>query len=675
MCGIAGIIDYRGRSDGKILTGKMLSVINYRGPDESGIYHSPHASLGNVRLSIIDIKGGHQPLSDPSGRYWIVFNGEIFNYKELRKDLEARGNIFKSQSDTEVLIQLYAAHREKCLDMLNGQFAFAIWDKQKEELFIARDRVGIRPFFYNLNNGVFSFASEIKSIFQQPAISRELRPESLSQISTYWTTITPYTAFKDIYELSPGHYGIYNPDGLKTFKYWDLPFDRVKRKVPLPEAMERFHEIFSDSVRIRLRADVEVAAYLSGGIDSSATVSYIKDIEPGILNTFSIGFAEKDYDESHYQAEAVKYFNTNHKSYLCTSKEIADYFPEVVWHSEIPLTRTAPAPMMLLSKLVRDNNIKVVVTGEGSDELLAGYDIFKEAQIRRFWASHPDSTIRPLLLARLYSYIPQINQSNSTILKMFFGYKLDDVGNPYYSHILRWNNANHIKKHFSGRLKDELKNFSVFDPITATLPADFNSWDHLSKSQWIETTVFMSGYLLSSQGDRMSMANSVEGRYPFLDFRLIEYCSELQPDLKLNGLTEKYLLKKLLKNKIPPDIIKRTKQPYRAPVKNVFLSENSPEYVREMLSDNYAKRAGIFDPDSLKGNLSRIEKRGVTSEIDDMFITNVISTHLLHSQFIENNNRLTGSSGLNNLTLTEDMLEFSSSEPTSININQNVKLL
>ncbi len=654
MCGIAGIVDFGRKTDSRTITEKMLSVISYRGPDESGIYHSPFATLGNVRLSIIDIKGGQQPLSDPSSRYWISFNGEIFNYRELRNDLEKKGNIFKTNSDTEVIVQLYALYKEKCLYLLNGQFAFVIWDKLEEELFMARDRVGIRPFFYNIRDGIFTFASEIKSIFQQNKVVKEIRSESLSQISTFWTTITPYTVFKEIFELSPGHYAIYNRNGFITKRYWNLSFKDSGDFLSMNEALESFHEIFSDAVRIRLRADVEVAAYLSGGIDSSATVAYIKNIEPGVLNTFSIGFAEKEFDESHYQNEAVKYFNTSHKSYICSSADIARSFPEVIWHSEIPLTRTAPTPMFLLSKLVRENNIKVVVTGEGSDELLAGYDIFKEASIRRFWASQPNSTIRPLLLKKLYPYISQINQSNSTMLKVFFGYKLEDVDNPFYSHLLRWNNSNHIKKHFSGDIKSQLSNHSDYDTLTESLPEDFRSWDHLAKSQWLETSIFMSGYLLSSQGDRMSMANSVEGRYPFLDYRVIEFCNKLNGDMKLRGLKEKYLLKKLLQNKIPDDIINRTKQSYRAPVRNVFISENPPEYVGEMLSETYTNKAGLFNFSSISSVISRIKKTGITSEMDDMLLTTIISTHLLFNQFIENNNEGFKAKKLRNLRIIDD---------------------
>jgi asparagine synthase (glutamine-hydrolysing) len=298
MCGVAGIIDYTGKSESIPAVKEMLRSFNYRGPDESGIYHSPIATIGNVRLSIIDLATGQQPLSDISGRFWIVFNGEIFNYIELREDLEKKGVKLKTQSDTEVLVNLFAIYGEKCLNLLNGQFAVAIWDKKEEKLFIARDRVGIRPLFYTVANGVLYFASEIKALFENRDVKRELNPESLAQIYTFWTAITPATAFRDISELSPGHYLVYSRKGLVVHKFWELSFNDCNTAISLSDALEKFNELFTNAVRIRLRADVEVAAYLSGGIDSSTTVAYIKDIEPGVLNTFSIGFEDKDFDES-----------------------------------------------------------------------------------------------------------------------------------------------------------------------------------------------------------------------------------------------------------------------------------------------------------------------------------------------------------------------------------------
>ena len=654
MCGVAGIVDYRGITNTVSATEAMLRSFSYRGPDESGIYKSPAATIGNVRLSIIDLLSGQQPLSDLSGRYWIVFNGEIFNYIELREELERKGINLRTHSDTEVLVNLYALYKEKCLNLLNGQFAFAVWDKQEEEIFIARDRVGIRPLFYTLADGAFFFASEIKALFQNPGISRELNPENLAQIYTFWTAITPGTAFRDIYELSPGHFMTFSKRGIRTEKFWELNFNNTNSLVTLADAIDSFDELFTSAVRIRLRADVEVAAYLSGGLDSSTTVAYIKNLEPGILNTFSIGFEDKDFDESTYQEEAVRYLDTNHRSITCSSKEIANFFPKVVWHSETPLTRTAPTPMLILSRLVRDNNIKVVITGEGSDEILAGYDIFREAIIRRFWATQPTSSLRPMLLKRIYPDIPHLRNASPNILKMFFGYKLEDTGNPLYSHLLRWNNSNHIKKHFSGNIKAAVDGYDPLASLAAGLPGDFQRWSPLAKAQWLETSVFMSGYLLSSQGDRMGMANSIEGRYPFLDYRVIEFCSTLPDKFKLNGMNEKFLLKKLMHGRIPESIVRRPKQPYRAPISSVFLSKGRPEYVADMLSEKQTRKTGIFNYNSISALLGKVENTGIASEVDNMVITSVISTHLLYNQFIDNNNPEFQNAPLNNLKVIQE---------------------
>lgn len=655
MCGVAGIVDFNHKNNTTQALTAMLRPVCYRGPDESGIWHSEFVALGNVRLSILDLTTGRQPLSDPSGRFWIAFNGEIFNYIELRHELSKAGNKFRTNTDTEVVVQLYAKYGVSCLQKLNGQFVIAIWDKLEKELFVARDRVGVRPLFYNLTNGVFAFGSEIKSLFSLNHITRELVPENLAQIYTFWTAITPNTPFKGIFELSPGHFLRFNKNGLNTERFWQLDYSVKRQDIRVGEAIEEFDELFASAVRLRLRADVEVAAFLSGGIDSSTTVSYIKKVGPRVLNTFSIGFSEKDFDESAYQEKAARYFNTNHKSVICTSSDIAEVFPKVVWQSETAMTRTAPAPMMILSKLVRDNNIKVVITGEGSDEILAGYDIFREDRIRRFWAAQPDSGLRPSLLKKIYPDIPHLKKAGPAMLKMFFGYRLSDTSDKFYSHLLRWNNSNHIKKHLSAEVKNRISGYSPLDDLNAKLPDDFMKWDPLARAQWLETTVFMSGYLLSTQGDRMGMANSIEGRYPFLDHRVIEFCSGLPADMKLKGLNEKYLLKKLTAGRIPENIRRRPKQPYRAPIQSVFLSENPPEYVREMLSETYTRKTGIFDHGVINETISRIRKTGLASEVDQMAITAVISTHILNDLFIENNNGEFHYGDLKNLRIIEDI--------------------
>jgi asparagine synthase (glutamine-hydrolysing) len=310
--------------------------------------------------------------------------------------------------------------------------------------------------------------------------------------------------------------------------------------------------------------------------------------------------------------------------------------------------------MLILSKLVRDNNIKVVITGEGSDEILAGYDIFREAIIRRFWASQPSSSLRPTLLKRIYPDIPHLRNASPNILKMFFGYRLEDTDNPLYSHLLRWNNSNHIKKHFSENLREKVNGYDPLADLSGRLPKSFMEWSPLARAQWLETTVFMSGYLLSSQGDRMAMANSVEGRYPFLDYRVIEYCSSLPDRLKLNGLNEKYLLKKLMAGRIPESIVKRPKQPYRAPISSVFMGMGRPDYVDEMLSEKMTRNAGIFNYESVGALVSKIKKAGTGSEMDNMVITSVISTHLVYSQFIEKKDSEFRNSTLRNLRIVEE---------------------
>ena len=657
MCGIAGIYNYHSTKElsTERSVKKMLSLINHRGPDESGIYLNQNIGIGSVRLSIVDLSTGQQPLSDESENFWIVYNGEIFNYPELRADLIGKGIKLKTHCDTEVVVQMYALYGANCLNQFNGQFAFCIWDKNKKELFLARDRVGIRPLFYWAKNEAFAFCSEIKGLFSLDQIERSLNPESLAQIFTFWTTITPNTPFKDIFELQPGHCMFVDAKGIRIKQYWSLDFPASKKTHTslLSDSIEELHELLHDAVKIRLRADVPVGAYLSGGLDSSVTTAFINDINPDILNTFSIGFKEKAFDETGYQLEAAKYFNTNHTAFTCTPKEIAENFAQTIWHTEFPILRTSPTPMFLLSKKVRENNIKVVITGEGADEILAGYNIFKEAKIRRFWAKDPNSKVRPRLLAKLYPYLPLINNSPDLALKMFFGYKLTDTDDPLYSHQLRWNNTSRIKSFFSDSFADKLIKYNPLDGVYNTLPNHFDSWSDLAKSQYLESTIFMSGYLLSSQGDRMSMGNSVEGRYPFLDYRMIEFCSSLPDNFKLNSLNEKFILKKLSVGKIPPSISKRPKQAYRAPIAASFFNQDAPGYIAELLSEETLKAFGIFDPVKVKQFIINTKQQNVISEIDQMAIAGILSTQLLYLMFVDQP-IITNLDSLNNYRIIDD---------------------
>lgn len=640
MCGIAGIYNYKSpiEHSNEINVKRMLSVIDHRGPDESGVYINTNIGLGSVRLSIIDLASGQQPMPDISKRYWIVYNGELFNYKELKVDLEKKGIKFNTNSDTEVVIQMYATYGVDCLKQFNGQFAFCIWDKIKDELFIARDRVGIRPLFYWYEKQMFAFCSEIKGLLTLDQIQRKINPDGLSQIFTFWSALSPTTPFENIFELQPGHFMLVNKHEKKINRYWSLEFqpEQSKQNFKIADCTDELFDLLNDAVKIRLRADVPVGAYLSGGLDSSLTTALISKINPNNLNTFSISFDEESYDETKYQHEVSQYLNTNHSSFFCTSDDILENFSKTIWHTEYPILRTSPTPMYLLSKKVHENNIKVVITGEGADEILGGYNIFKEAKVRRFWANQPDSKTRPKLLSKLYPYLPQLKDSSDFSLKMFFGYKLTDTDNPFYSHLLRWHNTSRLKSFFNNDFSESIQSKDHLTEIQELLPKNYNDWSLLSKSQYLETSIFMSEYLLSSQGDRMAMANSVEGRYPFLDYRVIEYCSGLPDNFKLNGLNEKYILKRLSSGRIPDTITKRSKQAYRAPISNSFFSSNGIKFITELLSENSIKNNGIFDSNKVRALILKLKKQSTISEIDQMAITGIVSTQILVEQFILN---------------------------------------
>ncbi len=641
MCGIAGYIgQYESfpRPEGLDILNRMMTRIRHRGPDHCGLYLEGGTGLGNVRLSIIDLLGGAQPLSNAKGSMWIVYNGEVYNYKELKADLVKRGHVFKTQCDTEVVLHMYEEYGWEALNYLNGQFAFAIWDTIKKECFFARDRMGIRPLYYTIVNGTMVFGSEIKSLFEFPRCRRVFSAEAFKEVFTFWATLTPNTIFKDVYELEPGQCAWYRHGRIETKKYWSFGNHNSGEefKGSFMEALEQFKNLFADSVSLRLRSDVPVAAYLSGGLDSSTTTFFIKDLAPRNLNTFSIGFSDNSFNETEFQQEVSSYLNTDHKSICCTAQNIAEWFPKVVWHAEIPILRSSPAPMLGLSKLVHDEGIKVVITGEGADEAFAGYNIFKETIIRRFWSRIPSSKIRPLLLKRLYPYIPSIRHASPGILRMFFGYKLEDVNSPVYSHVLRWQNTSNIQKLFSEDLRRAVNTYLPIEHYSNSIRSEINGFSPLSKAQYIESTIFMSGYLLSSQGDRMSMANSVEGRYPFLDHRILDFAISLPDDFKLKGFNEKYILKELMKDKLPNSIVGRSKQAYRAPVMESFLGSDAPEYVADSLSRKMIEDCNIFDFDQVSSLLKKIKYSELSSEVDSMALVGILSTQLLFQSYIQN---------------------------------------
>ncbi len=640
MCGIAGYFNLKGESPpDRELIGRMVNMIRHRGPDEFGAYMDNICALGQARLSIIDLATGSQPLSNEDETLWITFNGEIFNYIELRAELEKSGHRFKTRSDTEVIVHSYEQWGEDCLSHFNGQFAFAIYDKKDKSLFVARDRLGIRPVFYTTQSGRFYFASEIKSIFCEPAIPRKLDYKGLDEIFTWWTTSPPRTAFENINELEAGTFIEIKDGRLEERQYWSMDFPtEFDSGRNLDSWAEELHALLVDAVRLRLRADVPVGAYLSGGLDSSATTALIRNFTDTRVDTFSIAFHDKAYDESGYQNQMAEFLGTNHHQIQCSYKDIAENFPKVIWHTERPILRTAPAPLFMLSGLVRRNNFKVVLTGEGADEILAGYDIFKETLIRNFWAREADSEWRPALLKRLYPTLPLSASRAKFYLETFYKSGLSETGEFYFSHIPRINTTTKIKDYFADDVKSQLKGHDSVRSFKAHIPESFYKWRHLLRAQYLEARSLLSGYLLSSQGDRVSAANSIEGRYPFLDHRVVELGARIPPWYKILGLKEKLVLKKAMKKELPPEITDRVKQPYMAPDSNSFFQEDSPAYISDILSETSLREAGVFNPlfvSKLSAKCARLHHSHLSFK-DNMSFIGILSAQLLIDQYVDN---------------------------------------
>jgi asparagine synthase (glutamine-hydrolysing) len=637
MCGIAGTVDWNGDSPPEVAQLRaMLGAIRHRGPDEAGIYTDRQAGLGSVRLSIIDLNTGRQPISNEDGSLWIVFNGEIFNYLELRAELVRRGHRFVTQSDTEVILHLYEEHGVGCLNELNGQFAIAIWDLVHQTLFLARDRIGICPLFYTeLAHGLV-FGSEMKAVLASRRISARIDQHALAQALTFWAPIAPRTVFEGIRELPPAHYLIARPEGATVARYWDLAFPRAGEELRISEAdaIDQLRWLLSDATRLRLRADVTVGSYLSGGLDSTYIAALVREHTPEALQTFSISFEDAAFDERSYQEVASTYLGTQHHRVECRTADIGAHFPDVVWHAEAPILRTAPVPMFVLSQLVRDHGIKVVLTGEGADEFFGGYNIFREDKVRRFWAREPDSVLRPLLLQRLYPYVADLSRGGNGYLAAFFGAGLTATDVPGYSHHIRWRNTARLHRLLSAEVQATLDTCNCVEEFLGGLDGTHMTFSPLARAQALEITSFMSPYLLSSQGDRMLSAHGVEGRFPFLDHRVIEFANALPPGLKLRGLEEKHILRKSAAGLLPPEIAQRRKQPYRAPIQRAFFGHSLP-YVDELMAHEALRSAGIWNPDAVDKLRRKCASENRISEVENMALVAILSTQLLHHLFVD----------------------------------------
>ena len=632
MCGVIGIYGFESdQTYRKEILIKMISSLKHRGPDGWGYYISPDIALGHTRLSIVDLSTGDQPMVTETNV--IIFNGEIYNYIELRAELEKNGLRFHTTCDTEVLLKAYEFYGEECFEKFNGQFAVLIWNKKRKELIIARDRFGVRPLYILKHKNHLYFSSELKAFDQVRDYQREFDQKRLYEHCLLWNTFGDHTVYKDIKSLPGGSYALYkNGRKVKEERYYDIGRTPGPNFSSYNDAKDAFKSLMDDAVKIRLRSDVPVGAYLSGGIDSSVILHLINNHAINKFKTFSITFEDKEYDESGFQQDMVNHINSEHHSVNITYQKIDRAFPDAVYHFERPVFRTAPVPLFLLSEIVRENNIKVVLTGEGADEILWGYDSYKELKILEFWSKYPDSKIRPHLIKKLYPHLSHYKDgSHYGMMRMFYEDFLKEYNNELASLNIRIHNNKILQNYFNKECNIEFDKINLIQELRTWLPDNYDSFSLLQKNQYLEMRTLLSGYLLSSQGDRMSMAHSVEGRYPFLDHRVVDMLFTMNEEYKLKGFNQKYILKNSYQNQIPSSIINRPKRPYMAPDLRSFIVNGKPtDNTAFFLSEDLLRDYQIFNPKWVHRFLKKFSD-GIPESIgyrDNMIITFILSTQI-----------------------------------------------
>lgn len=633
MCGIAGYVGAGlAAEDAASRLKAMADAIAHRGPDDAGIHVGSGFGLAHRRLAVVGLDDGQQPMANTDGTLHITYNGEIFNHIELRRDLENHGCRFRTGSDTEVILHLYERMGTECVTLLNGDFAFAIWDEPRRRLVLARDRMGVRPLYYTWHGGRFHFASEVKALLTVPGIGARMDPIALDQIFTLWAPIPPRTVFDGIAELPPAHVMTVEDGTARQHAYWALDFSEEAAGRSEAGHAEEARALLEDATRIRLRADVEVGSYLSGGLDSSIVSAMAARMAPAGLRTFAIGFSDDAFDEGAFQKIMTEALGTRHHRINSGPGDIATVFSDVVRHAEQPVLRTGPAPLYRLSQLVREVGIKAVLSGEGADEIFAGYDIFKEARIRRFCARQPGSRLRPHLFRRIYPYLSTLQRQTPEYLGAFFGVGADRSDDPLFSHRPRFRATAGAKLFYSAALRERLDGYDAADEMAALLPDAFGSWHPLHQAQYLETRFLLPGYILSSQGDRMAMAHGIETRFPFLDHRLVEHAARIPADMKLRGLREKHLLRRATADLLPARIGSRPKQPYRAPESSAFRGE-AADGLLAAITPAALMETGLFNPQTTGRLVEKNRKGALTGFRDNAAFVGILSTQLWHRQF------------------------------------------
>ncbi len=603
MCGICGIVGLNdaGNFDARVVEA-MRSVLAHRGPDEHGVHLDDFRSsegpgrvgLGHARLSIIDVRGGHQPMSNEDGTIWLVFNGEIYNFLELHPGLEQRGHRFKTRCDAEVILHLYEEKGVECLGDLRGMFAFAIWDGRDNSLFAARDRIGQKPLCYRAEPDRLIFGSEIKSILQAPGVPREVCLTALHHYLPFQYVPHPLTMFEGISKLSPGHYLVWKDGRVDVQEYWRPPF-RVEKRRSEGEYVEELRSLMRESVRLRLISDVPLGAFLSGGIDSSIVVGLMAELSDAPVKTFSIGFEEKRYDELEYARMAARHFGTEHKEFVVRPNAI-EIIPKLAWHYDEPFADSSAIPTWYVSQITREH-VTVALTGDAGDEGFAGYPRYRAVRLAQ-WFDRLPKPMRRALAGRFWEHLP-VSVEQKTLRRR--ARRLFEALNlPPRARYARWCAIfDDTRKHalYSTDLFARFKDFpsaSVFDVEYDKVPGI----DFLGQTTFVDYMRYLPDDLCCKV-DIAGMAHSLECRSPFLDHKVVEFVAGVPSDLKLRGRTDKYLLRRAFGDMLPAPILKRKKMGFGVPIAVWFRNELK-DYVRDILLSPTALQRGWFSPDAVR---------------------------------------------------------------------------
>jgi asparagine synthase (glutamine-hydrolysing) len=641
MCGIAGNLEFAGSrtpaAERIAELERMAGLLGHRGPDESGYFIDERAALAAVRLSIIDLEHGQQPMGDPGNRYWIVCNGEIYNYVEIRAQLEQRGHRFETRCDTEVALRAWIEWGEEAPARFDGGFAFVLYDRRERTAFLVRDRFGKRPLFYCWHGNALLFGSEMKALLARHDLALRWDLKGLAATFAKWTPVGSETPFEGVRQVPAGTILRVSLKGITERLYAEFPVLGDPINTDFEEAASQVASLLRDSVRMRLRSDVEVGVLLSGGLDSTVITHLIHTEQPGRLRSFSITFSDSQFDESADQDRVVGAFGLSHASLRISTGDIANSFRSALWHAEVPQFRTAFVPMFLLAQFIRDQGVKVVLSGEGADEIFLGYDIFKETRLRQVWSSVAPEE-RRARVRRLYSYLPHFSDANAPALEAVFARSSTGPQGSLFSHGLRLENGRFALR----LLRTDEDGLDGLHAATAAVEV-FETLSAVRKAQWIEFHTLLQGYLLSSQGDRMMFAHGVEPRCPFLSPAVVSYAAGLPEHYLLApDDNEKHVLKRAFQQYLPREILAKPKQPYRAPDASSFLAPVAEgggrfaDWVEETVAERQIRGIEALEPEAvarLLAKLRRTPKEGISPREDQAFVL-LLSLCVLDRQFI-----------------------------------------